>query len=138
MVLLCLESSEVLFGGSGGSFVGSNAGALTLCSVPVLPLLCEAPYVFTEPNDKVETLEAIVEIESEDSRLRTLDSEDLRGGSVGVCRGVLPLRGGSRGGSAGETFGLAVSFATAGWLPSCRADVGALLRTGGLLTVWRE
>lgn len=80
----------------------------------MLPLLCEAPYVFTEPKDKFETLEAIVEMDSEDSRLRTLDSEDLRGGSVGVCRGVLPLRGGSRGGSAGEIFGLAVSFTTAG------------------------
>jgi hypothetical protein len=138
MALLCLESSEALFGGNGGSFVASNAGALTWYSVPVLPLLCPEPFVFTEPNDKVEMPEATVEMDSEDSRLRTLDSEALRGGSAGVWRGVLPLRGGGRGGSAGETFGLAVLPTTAGWLPSCRVDVGASVRMGGLLIVWRE
>lgn len=82
--------------------------------------------------------EATVEIDSEDSRLRTLDSEGLRGGSAGVGRGALPVRAGGRGGKAGETFGLGVSFTTMGWFPSWRADVGALVSTGGLLTVWRE
>lgn len=133
--LLCLGSSAALFGGSGGSFVESYAGALTWYKVPVLALLCAVPFVFTEPKDSVEIPEAIVEMDSEDSRLRTLDSEALRGGRVGVGRGVLPLRGGGRGGSAGEILGLAVSFTGAGWLPSWRAEVGALLRTGGLLTV---
>jgi hypothetical protein len=136
--LLCFESSEALFGGSGGSFVGSYAGALTWYKVPVLPLLCPVPFAFTEPKDSVEIPEATVEIDSEDSRLRTLDSEGLRGGSVGVCRGVLPVRGGGRGGSAGEIFGLGVASTAAGWLPSWRVEVGALLRTGGLLIVWRE
>ena len=106
--------------------------------MPVLPLLYPEPFVFTDPNDSVDIPDAIVEIDSEDSRLRTLDSDALRGGSVGVCRGVLALRGGGRGGSAGETFGFSDSFTTMGWFPSCRAEVGALLMTGGLLTVWRE
>lgn len=82
--------------------------------------------------------EAMVEIDSDDSRFLTLGSDALRGASAGDGRGVLALRGGGRGGSAGETLGFSDSCTTMGWLPSCRADVGALLRTGGLLTVWRE
>lgn len=55
--------------------------------------------------------EAIVEIDSFDSRrLRLRLSEGRRGGRVGVCRGVLLLvvllRGGGRGGKAGDNFGL--------------------------------
>jgi hypothetical protein len=76
--------------------------------------------------------DAIVDIDSDDSRLRRLDdSETLRGGSEGVCRGVA-LRGGGRGGRTGDIFG--DSCTISGWFPSCRADVDALLRTGGLLT----
>lgn len=43
------------------------------------------------------------------------------------------VRGGGRGGSAGETLGLG----GAGWLPSWRVVVLALLRIGGLFTVCR-
>lgn len=139
VALLFLVSSGAFFGGSGGSLVGSNAGALMWCSVPVLALLCAVPFVLTEPKDSVEMPEAIVEIDSEDSRRVTVwCSEGLRGGRAGVCRGVVPLRGGTRGGSAGEIFEVGASLAATGWLPSCRAEVGALLRMGGLFTDWRE
>lgn len=95
------------------------------------------PLVFTEPSDNVEMPEAIVEIDSVDSRRARLCSEDLRGGSVGVGRGAVALRGGGLGGRAGDSFGVS-GFTAMGWLPRCRAEVGALLKMGGLLTVcWR-
>jgi hypothetical protein len=130
---VALFSSGALLGGSGGSFDGSYAGARTWYMVP-LPLLVP---VLLEPRERVEMPEAIVEIDSVDSRRFKLRlSEGLRGGSVGVCLGVPLLvvlfRGGGRGGSAGEIFGLSTAV---GWFPSCLALVGALLRIGGLLTV---
>jgi len=69
-----------------------------------------------EPIDIVEMPEAIVEIDSVDSRRFKLRlSEGLRGGNVGVCRGVPLLlevlfRGGGRGGSAGDSRGLSDSM----------------------------
>jgi hypothetical protein len=97
-------SSGCLFGGKGGRFAGSNTGARTWYIVP-LPLLVP---VLLESIDRWDMLEAIVEIDSVDSlrlRLRLLDG--LRGGRVGVCRGVPLLlvelcRGGGRGGRAGD------------------------------------
>jgi hypothetical protein len=132
---VALFSSGALLGGRGGSLEGSYAGARTWYSVP-LPLLVP---VLLEPSERVDMPEAIVEMDSVDSRRFKLRlSEGLRGGRVGVCRGVLLLvvllRGGGRGGKAGDGLGLGISAAT-GWLPSCRALVGALLRIGGLLTV---
>jgi hypothetical protein len=132
---VALFSSGALFGGRGGSLEASNAGARTWYSVP-LPLLVP---VLLEPSEKFDMPDAIVEIDSFDSRrLRLRLSEGLRGGRVGVWRGVpllgVLMRGGGRGGSAGDDLGLGHSAAT-GWLPSCRALVGALLRMGGLLTV---
>lgn len=59
-------------------------------------------------------------------------SEDLRGGKLGGC--FESLRGGGRGGSAGDIFGVS-GFAGAGWFPKYLADVGALLKIGGLFTV---
>jgi hypothetical protein len=55
--------------------------------------------VLVEPKESVEMPEAIVEIDSFDSRLLMLCSEDLRGGRLGVVRGgsVGVLRGGSEG-----------------------------------------
>lgn len=102
-----------------------------------LPLL--VPVLF-DPREIEDMPEAIVEIDSVDSRrVRLRLSEGLRGGNAGEGLGlpllVEPLRGGGRGGSAGETLGLSLG---AGWFPSCRALVGALLSVGGLFTVcWR-
>lgn len=70
----------------------------------MLPLL---PFVLTEPSDSVETPEAIVDIDSDDSRRVTLRSEDLRGGKAGDC--WLETLGGGRGGSAGEILGAGFS-----------------------------
>lgn len=104
-----------------------------------LPLLVP---VLLEPSDSVDMPEAIVDIDSFDSRRPRLRlSEGRRGGREGVCRGVVLLvvllRGGGRGGSAGDRRGLGLST-TKGWLPMCLAVVGALLRIGGLFTVcWR-
>lgn len=100
--LVALFGSSCFFGGRGGSFEGSYAGARTWYNVP--PLL---PLVLTEPSEMVETPEAIVDMDSEDSRRVTLRSEDLRGGKAGD--GWLGFRGGGRGGSAGETFGAGLS-----------------------------
>ena len=99
---VALFCSSCFFGGKGGSFEGSYAGARTWYNV--LPLL---PFVLTEPSDNVETPEAIVDMDSEDSRRVTLRSEDLRGGKAGDF--WLVVRGGGRGGSAGETRGGAFS-----------------------------
>jgi hypothetical protein len=130
---VALFSSDALLGGRGGSLEGSYAGARTWYMVP-LPLLMP---VLLDPSDNVDMPDAIVEIDSLDSRrLRLRLSEGLRGGRVGVCLGVLLLvvlfRGGGRGGRAGDGRGLSTAM---GWLPSCLAVVGALLRMGGLLTV---
>lgn len=96
--LVALFCSSCFFGGSGGSFEGSYAGARTWYNV--LPLL---PLVLTEPSDNVDTPEAIVDIDSEDSRRARLRSEGWRGGKAGDFE--LVVRGGGRGGSAGETRG---------------------------------
>jgi hypothetical protein len=107
---VALFSSTTFLGGSGGSLEGSNAGARTWYSVP-LPLLVP---VLLEPNESVDMPEAIVDIESVDSRrLKLRLSEGLRGGSVGVCLGVALLvvlfRGGGRGGRAGDSLGLSAA-----------------------------
>lgn len=70
------------------------------------------PFAFTEPSDSVDIPEATVDTDSVDSRRLTLCSEDLRGGSAGVCRGVEFVRGGTLGGNAGEILG--VSFTATG------------------------
>jgi hypothetical protein len=85
---VALFSSDGLFGGSGGSLEGSYAGARTWYSVP-LPLLVP---VLVEPSESVDMPEAIVDMDSLDSRrLRLRLSDGRRGGSVGVCRGVALL-----------------------------------------------
>ena len=66
-VRVALFCSSCFFGGRGGNFDGSYAGARTWYKV--LPLL---PFVLTEPSESVEMPEAIVEIDSEDSRRVTL------------------------------------------------------------------
>lgn len=101
--LVALFGSSCFFGGSGGSFEASYAGARTWYSV--LPLL---QFVFTEPSESVETPDAIVDMDSVDSRRVTLRSDDLRGGRAGDC--WLGLRGGGRGGRAGEIFGAGCSI----------------------------
>ena len=91
---VALFCSSCFFGGRGGSLDGSYAGARTWYNV--LPLL---PFVLLEPSDSVEMPEAMVDIDSEDSRRVTLRSDDLRGGKAGDC--WLAARGGGRGGSSG-------------------------------------
>jgi hypothetical protein len=110
---VALFSSCALFGGRGGSLEGSNAGARTWYSVP-LPLLVP---VLLDPSERVDMPDAIVEMDSVDSRrFRARLSEGRRGGRVGVWRGVpllgVLLRGGGRGGSAGDGRGLGHSAAT--------------------------
>jgi hypothetical protein len=124
--------SSAFLGGRGGSFEGSYAGARTWYTVPV-PLL--AP-VLVDPSESVDMPDATVDMDSIDSRRVKLRlSDGLRGGKAGVCFGVpllaVLLRGGGRGGRAGEIRGPAAT----GWFPSCLALVGALLRIGGLFTV---
>lgn len=101
--LVALFCSSCFFGGKGGNFAGSYAGARTWYNV--LPLL---PFVLTEPNDSVEMPDAMVDIDSDDSRLVTLRSDDLRGGRAGDC--WLVVRGGGRGGSAGDILGAGFSI----------------------------
>jgi hypothetical protein len=101
--LVALFGSSCFFGGRGGSFAGSYAGARTWYSV--LPLL---PFVLTEPSESVDTPDAIVDIDSDDSRRVTLRSDDLRGGKAGDC--WLGFRGGGRGGRAGEILGAGCSI----------------------------
>lgn len=95
--------------------------------------------VFTELSDGVDIVDPTVEMDSMDSRGRTLRLDGLRGGRAGVGRGVPIVRGGGRGGSAGGGVGVTGGkFTPSGWLPSGLAAVGAWLRTGGLLTVCRR
>ena len=124
---VALFCSSCFFGGRGGSLDGSYAGARTWYNV--LPLL---PFVLLEPSDSVEMPEAMVDIDSEDSRRVTLRSDDLRGGKAGDC--WLAARGGGRGGSAGEMR--AGGLSTSGWLPRRCVEAGALSRSGGLFAVW--
>lgn len=63
--------------------------------VPPLVELWPVPFVLTDPSDNVEMPEACVDTESEDSRLRSVDSEGFLVGSAGG-RDVL-LRGGGCG-----------------------------------------
>jgi hypothetical protein len=56
----------------------------------------------------------------------------VRGGRIG---GLELFRGGGRGGRTGDLVG-GSGLRGAGWLPKCLAEVGALVRIGGLLTVW--
>lgn len=100
--LVALFGSSCFLGGRGGSFEGSYAGARTWYNV--LPLL---PFVLTEPSDSVDTPDATVEMDSDDSRRVTLRSEVLRGGRAGDF--WLGFRGGGRGGSAGEILGAGCS-----------------------------
>ena len=101
--LVALFGSSCFFGGRGGSFEGSYAGARTWYNV--LPLL---PFVLTDTKDSVDTPDAMVDIDSDDSRRVTLRSDVLRGGKAGDC--WLESRGGGRGGSAGENLGAGCSI----------------------------
>ena len=93
-------SVGVRFGGKGGSFVGSNTGAITRVLVSIEGVL-EAD-VLAVPLDKAEieeTLEVMEAMDSLESRLLS-GSDGLLGGRAGEgC--VELLRGGSRGGGAG-------------------------------------
>lgn len=72
-------------------------------------VLFPVPFVLTDPKDSVDMPDAIVEMDSLESRLAMLASDPLRGGSAGVGRGVVFDRGGTLGGSAGDCLGLSLT-----------------------------
>lgn len=83
-------------------------------------------FVLVEPVDREENPDATVDMESAESRLSSVLSEDFRGGRPGGRR---PSRGGALGGSGGWCF------TTSGWGAPWRVEM--LLDMDALLGIRR-